>query len=257
MVVLSDNGKVHRVVKQIGQSLGCQESPSDQSMLWRVPEWIILLLQSRNISGLEVLFSHILDDVVSIGQLHSVPPVAVPRLSIHHLDLDRPLFHVDVLLFSFRVWQKHLHAHRNVSLELFCDQVQLNALWQGLQKLLFEVILFLYLLLLLTLGVFDLFLLVFDLLSQLMSLLLSQFLLHLSLFDLFFLFNVLSQLLGFLEILLKYSEFLFLLSQDSLSLIFDFLFPFFHNLSFLNFLLEIELVLSILGIDLACIYSFS
>ena len=203
MVVLPDDGQVHRVIEHIGQSFGGQKRPSDERVLRRVPEGIVLLLQSGNIARLEVLLRHILNNVIPVRQLDRVPPVAVPRLPVDHLHLNRPLFHVNVLLFAFRVGKQHLHAHRNVSLEFFGDQIQLDALGQGLQKLLLEVIFLLYFLLLFAFSVLYLFLLAFDLLPELMRLLFSELLLHLSLLDFLLLLDIPPHFLRLLKTLLQ------------------------------------------------------
>jgi hypothetical protein len=53
--------------------------------LW-VPEGVVALLENRNHSGLEVLFAHILNDIVTVGKCLSIPPITVTRLSVDNLD---------------------------------------------------------------------------------------------------------------------------------------------------------------------------
>ncbi len=98
---------------------------------------------------------------------------------------------------------------------------------------------------------------VLDLCPKSMRLLLSYLFLHLRLLDLLLLLVVLTGLFVFLELSLKYSEFLLFLSEDSLRLLLDL------SLSFdIHFLLdwlffEIKLVLSKVPVNFPLIYFFS
>lgn len=111
---------------------------------------------------LEVLFGEVLDDVVAIGERLYVPPVAVSDLSIDDLDGDGALLHLEVLLVVLLILKHHLDTHGDVLLELLGNKVELDALGEGLEQLLLEVVLLLRLLLLLRLAVDQLPLLALD-----------------------------------------------------------------------------------------------
>lgn len=67
MIILTYDGQFHGVVKHISQRFGRQKTPSNQGMFRRIPKRIILLIKSRNDTGLEILLGHVFYDIVTIG----------------------------------------------------------------------------------------------------------------------------------------------------------------------------------------------
>lgn len=54
VIVLADNGQLDRVIEHVSESLGGEEAPADERVLWWVPEGIFLLLQGGDESSLEI-----------------------------------------------------------------------------------------------------------------------------------------------------------------------------------------------------------
>ena len=100
MVIFADDGQVDWIVKHVGECLGGQEGPSNESVLGRIPERIVFFIQSGNGSGFEVLLGHIFDDVVPVGEFNGIPPIRIADLSIHYFHFDGPLLEVDIVFFA-------------------------------------------------------------------------------------------------------------------------------------------------------------
>lgn len=134
LFVFSDDGEFTEVVEHIGKGFGGEEAPSDERRRGWIPEWVLLFAEDGDDSSFKVIFSHVLDDVIAIGEGVWVPPVAVSYIFVNYLDENVPLFDVDYLgLFVLAVRNHHLHSQRQVLTELFGDEVQLYAFGERLQ----------------------------------------------------------------------------------------------------------------------------
>ena len=123
MIILANNGQFHGVIKHIRKCLRGKEAPSNQRMFRWIPKRIILLVQCRYYAGLEILFGHVFNDIVTIWELIDVPPVGIANLPVDYLDFDGAFFHIDLAVLALGVEEHHFNAHGNVAFELFGDEV--------------------------------------------------------------------------------------------------------------------------------------
>jgi hypothetical protein len=80
-------------------------------MLRRIPKGVILLIEGGYDPGFKVLFGHVLDNVVTVGELINIPPVSVTDLAIDDFDFNGAFFHVDLAVLALGVEKHHLDAH--------------------------------------------------------------------------------------------------------------------------------------------------
>ena len=198
----------------------------------------------RNYSSLKVLFSHVFDDVISIRERISVPPIRIASIFVNDLNHDASLLHVYFSIIFLAIGYHHFDWESDVFLEFFGYEVQLNALRQGLQKFPLEVVLFFSAFFVLELEVAHIALFLFNLLSQLLCLLLSHLSLYLYLVFFFLLHSFCSHLFALLQTFLQFHKFIFLFFKDLFSLFLHFPLLLFNLLLFYNLFLEIKLVLS-------------
>jgi hypothetical protein len=67
LFVLTDHGQCRRVIEHIGEGFGGEEASSNEGGDRWIPERVFLLGQDGDNSCLEVLFAHVLDNVVAVG----------------------------------------------------------------------------------------------------------------------------------------------------------------------------------------------
>lgn len=86
LLILSDDRQRCGVVKHIGESLCGEEAPADESRGWGIPEGVLFFVDSGDNSGLKVVFAHVLDDIVTVGEGLWVPPVGVASILVEDFD---------------------------------------------------------------------------------------------------------------------------------------------------------------------------
>lgn len=122
LLLLADDWQFAGVVEHVGEGFGGEEAASHEAGSGWVPEGVLFLFHLGDDTCLEVLLRHVFDDVVPVGEGLRVPPVAVPRVTVGHLDLDTSLLHVQLsllfLVLHLVVTQHHLHCQCHVLVEL-------------------------------------------------------------------------------------------------------------------------------------------
>jgi len=163
MIILSNNRQLDRVIKHIRQSLSSKEPSANERILRGIPKGVVLLFELGDKACLKVSLRHILNNIIPIGQLIDIPPIGIASLPVNNLNLNAPLLHINLSILALGVKKHHLDTHGDVPLELLGDEVELDALGEGLEQFLLKVVLLLDLLLLLGLRIVDGLLLGLDL----------------------------------------------------------------------------------------------
>lgn len=109
LLILSDYWELSWVVKHISESLCSKEAASDEGRGRGIPERVFFVGDFGNHSCFEVVFTHILDDVVTIRKGLWIPPVGIARILVDNLNHDRSFLEFNFLLFLVAIRQHHLH----------------------------------------------------------------------------------------------------------------------------------------------------